>query len=61
MAIWLPLQILAIAFVTVLAYLVLRTPRSAVTLHSYQLLYVGIVLLQYYIFIVLKDFVIMVS
>ena len=59
--IWLPLQLIAITVVTMLAYYVLKTPRAAVSIHSTQLMYVGILLLQYYIFIVLKDLVIMIS
>ena len=59
--IWLPYQIVAITLVTILAYYVFKIPRTSVSIHNTQLMYVGILLLEYYIFIVFKDLVIMVS
>lgn len=59
--IWLPLQLLAIAGVTLMAYPTFSIPKDIVSKYSMQLLYHGYLTQEYFIFIVAKDLFIMIT
>ena len=53
--IWLPVQIVIIAVISVTTYYLFLIPRENVSLHSVQLLYMGMLLQEYFCFMALKD------
>ena len=58
---WLPLQVLAIVGITLMALYTFSFPKDIISKHSMQLLYHGYLTQEYFIFIVAKDFVIMIT
>ena len=59
--IWLPFQLVSISIVTYLAAHTFKHPRESVSLHNTSLLYVGMLLAEYFIFVSFKDLFIMIS
>lgn len=55
------MQLIGIFLVSYLSILTFSIPRDPVSLHNNSLLYVGLLLTEYFIFVVGKDLVIMIS
>ena len=55
MAIYLPLLVFELFAVTLLAYNIFKTPRAYVSIHNTALTVVGLLTVEYFIFIVAKD------